>query len=331
MKEGKKFELSLVIRLLKEGKLAKDISKELNISDSNLSYHLRKLKKLSILNYKGKGVWEVNGNEKLVQKVVGTPLKKNLNYIRGHAFIWKVKFRQEIDWEKFLQEKHYVFKLQSKGKVKRIIYDSRKIWLTKQGMIIYEPFDFLGINAYEAKGKAVFTMDVLIKRLLFRLGIPTINYMFTTSREHLGMIKNELARQHNANGEKLHIKSEEGTEWMWIDDSKGLGELEVNNVDTSKKVQDWWNDQKNTGFKVTPTFVLDGFNKLTGNLNYYAENMVSHVKAVQNLGNSAEASSKSTELLAQSIKDMQVAFIEQIELLREEIKGLKRDDTSKEA
>ena len=304
MKRGTKFELSLILELIKVGKPAKDIAKELNISKSNLSYYLKKLKNLSLLNYKGKGVWEVNANKKLVQKVVPTHLNNNLNSIRGHAFIWKVSFRKEIDWSKFLKEKNYVFKEQSKGKVKRIIFDSRKIWLTKDGMIIYEPFDFMGKNSYEAKGKAVFTMDVLIKRLLFRLGIPTMSYFFTTSREHLGMMKNELAKQYNANGDKLHIKSEDGTEWCWIDDSKGFGELEVNNVDTSKKVQDWWNDNKKYNFDVTPTFILNGFNNLTSNLNLYAENMVSHVKAIQTLSNSVEELTNQVKILQEENKKL---------------------------
>jgi hypothetical protein len=55
-------------------------------------------------------------------------------------------------------------------------------------------------------------------------------------------------------------------------------------------------------------------------------NIESHISSVKQLGASAEANAISTELLANTIKNMQEAFTEQIELLREEVSHLKNSN-----
>jgi DNA-binding Lrp family transcriptional regulator len=291
MKKGKKFELSHIIQRLKEGKKAKEISKELEISKSNLSYYLDKLKKEGIVEYKGSGVW-------LVQKTLPTRKFKK-RHCRGHAFIWKIELGRKIDWKKHIEKSNISFKEQSNNKVLRIILNSKKIWLTSKGLIIYEPKDFFGENSYISKGKAVFEMDRTIKQLFNKLGLSLISYKFKTSREHFGLIKNELARQYNDKGEKLHIVSENGKEWMWIDDSLSLGELETNEMNINKSLQDFWNDNKKHNFKVTPTFVLNSINQVTQNQLMFNQNFESHVEAIQTL------SSKVKEL-SEVIKDLQL-------------------------
>jgi len=297
MKRGKKFELSHIISLFKEGKKAKDIAKILKISTSNLSYYLDKLKKDGILFYKGKGVW-------LVQTSLPTPLPMKTNYSRGHAFIWKIKFNRKIDWKKYLKRKRISYKIQSSGKVVRIIFEGRKIWLKEKGLIIYEVRDFLGRNSFEAKGKAVFNMDRLLKRLFYKIGMELISYKFTTSREHFGLIKNELARQYNDKGDKLHIIGDDGKEWLWIDDSLSLGELENNNVNINKQLQDWWNDNKKHKFKVTPSFLMENMNNLVEDRRYWAKHQKSHIKSIQTLGDRTNANSKTIELLANVVRDL---------------------------
>jgi hypothetical protein len=288
MKEVKIFELYDIFLEFQKGKKAKDIANKFNLSTSNMSYYTKKLKDLNILRYDGKGVWTVVGDYSLVQKSVGTRSDINLNSSRGHAFIWKVELTKELRWKELLEKKKIKYRLQSNGKVIRIIFENKKIWLTKKGMIIYEPSDFFGRHSYEAKGLAVYSMDLIIKKLLKKLNISFFPYRFTTSREHFGLVKNELARQFNSRGEKLHIKNESGTEWLWIDDSLGLGELETNNVDTNKQVQDFWNDNKKHKFQVTPSFILNTMNGIQQNQLIFDKNMQSHLSVLDKLGTAVD-------------------------------------------
>jgi len=322
MKKKKEFELGDIIKKLKEGKKAKEIADEFNISKSNLSYYLAKLKKQGAIRYKGFGIWQV-------QKSVPTqsPDKKQ---IRGHAFIWKIEFNKKIDWEKKLKQSKIDYKTQSNGHVFRIFFLGKKVWLTKKGMIIYEPYDFWGKSSYESKGKAVFNLDRYIKNLFFKLKIKPIPYQFTTSREHFAKVKDEMARQYNNNGEKLYVRRDDGTAWMWIDFSHGVHETENDNIPDSRGIQVYLNDKKKNNYKVTDSFVLEGFketnnmiSKVTQNQQMFAKNIESHIKSVQQLGNSAEANSVSAELLAGTIKEMKDSFIHQIEELKSEIRELK--------
>jgi len=104
------------------------------------------------------------------------------------------------------------------------------------------------------------------------------------------MIKNELARQVNDKGEKLIVRDDLDGEWLFIDDSFSLGELETagkgitqDRAELNLNVQNWWNDMKETNFKVTPSFLMENINKVTNNQLMFAKNFESHVEAIQTL------------------------------------------------
>lgn len=283
MKKREKFELDRIFELFKKFKNADKVANELSISKSNLSYYTKKLKYLSVLRYEGNGVWDVYGDLKVVQKSVGTHsplvtefLKNNpKKQIRGHAFIWKIRFERDFDWQRLLDNSTFKkkYRKQSSGKVLRIMFKGRKIWLQEKGAAtIFEPFDYFGVNSHGAKGLAVWNLDLLLKGLMKKLGQQMCRYKFTTSRVHYALIKNELARQFNDRKEKLIVKTEDGTEWLWIDFSKGDGELEVGNLPegevekTSFESQTWWNDKKKNGF-ITDSFFLSQLNEAKNNFN----------------------------------------------------------------
>ena len=317
MKEVKKLGLVGVLEEIKSGLSPAQISKKHNIPKQNISYFVGKLKNKGCIRKKGYGVWDYIRSLEQVKDLTTTHSNKSneksftsepKKEIRGHAFIWKIQFLKNYNWDnavKHYKKKNLSFQLMKHNKIWRTIFKNRKIWLGRKGITIYEPIDFLGKSSFEVKGKAVFEMDLLIKDLLQELGLKLLPYRFTTSREHYGIIKNELARQYNDKKEKMHIKSEDGTIWMWIDDSKGLGELENCDPTINRKVQNYWNDHKDNNFKVDASFVLNGFDRLTksiqqnaDNLGYYGENLVSHVSAIQKLGNAVEALQEQVERLA---------------------------------
>jgi len=292
MKEEKKQRLLLIVSQIRAGKKPAKISKEQKINKKTLQNHLRQLKEMGCIEKQGYGVWKVLKEVSISSKA--TSLQKQ---IRGHAFNWKIKFKNNIDWERRL--KKYKIKYQLIGinrSTPRIIFNGKKIWLTKTGLIIYEPNSFFAISSYTSKGMAVWELNKTIKALGRALRISLEGYRFATSREHYGMIKNELARQYNNKGEKLYIVDDEG-KWMCIDFSHGIHELETNKPDTSRGVQNWYNDMKKTNFEVTPTFVLEGMDKIKTNLELMQQ-------SISNI-NQENTIPKQSQPLQKNIRDVQ--------------------------
>jgi len=279
MRRDKKVILHLIVSEIKKGKNPSKISEEHKIKKQTLQYYLRQLKKSGVIEKRGYGVWVV-----LKEVSKSSKAHKIKKQIRGHAFNWKIKFKHDIVWERRLKKQGIKYQLIGINKTTpRIIFNNKKIWFTKTGLVIYEPQSFFSRSSHTSKGMAVWELDKTIKMLGRALEIDLRGYRFTTSREHYGMIKNELARQCNNKGEKIYVSDNEGI-WMWIDDSHSLAELETNKPTISKNVQDWYNDHKKHNFEVTPSFILEGFDKLIKDRQYYAENNISHVKAIRILG-----------------------------------------------
>lgn len=179
--------------------------------------------------------------------------------------------------------------------------NNRKIWLGKKTITIYEPHSFYGINAVESRKYAVCSLIEQIEALEKKLQVNLYPYIFKPAREHYGIIKNDLAIQCNKNKEKIHIRDNLEGEWLWIDDSLSLGELENNSLLRNMQVQTWWNDNKKHNFKVTPSFLLESINQVTQNQKMFNQNFESHVQSIKQLGNSADANAKAIELLSDVI------------------------------
>jgi len=275
MKEDKKFLLDSIFSKIQSGINPAKISKELKMSKQNLNYYLRQLKENGLIEKVGYGTWKAIKEVKKPDKVTS---KKQ---IRGHAFNWKVKFQTNIDWKRKLNNNKVKYQLIGiKGTTPRIIFNNKKIWFTKSGLIIYEPQSFFSQSSFTSKGMAVWELNKTIKMLGRHLKIDLNHYQFTTSREHYGMIKNELAKQYDDEGNKLYIRDDRGL-WMWIDFSHGVNELETNEPMNSRGVQNWFNDHKKHKFQVTPSFLLENINKVTENQLMFNENFESHVEAIK--------------------------------------------------
>ncbi len=319
MKKGKKLELNHLFELIKSGLIPSEISKKLSIPKGTLSYHVAKLIKLECIENPSYGVWNVLKEYKEVRKVPKGSMKPQTSNIlkkeiRGHAFIWKIEFIEPYNWKKavkYYKKKKLSFSVICNGKVPRTIFKGRKVWLTKKGMTIYEPIDFMGGSSFSVKGTAVFEMDRLIKGLLKELNLKFRYYRFSTSREHYGMIKNELARQYNNKKEKMVIRNESGEAWLWIDDSKGLGELETKDPSISRQVQNYWNNHKKNNFEVDADYVKDGFKESAKQIKENAENMahygkhvVTHVKLMDRIADRMDLMDEREERLVKAIEGL---------------------------
>ena len=299
---GKRKDFYLTVyELLKEGKIPSQISKELNISKQNLNYYLRQMKEHGEIEKQGYGIWKVQKEVKTSSKVTNSQ-----HQIRGHAFNWKVRFQNNIDWKRRLENNNIKYQLIGINQsTPRIIFQDKKIWFTKTGLVIYEPKSFFSQSSFTSKGMAVWELDKTIKALGRHLKINLGTYEFTTSREHYGMIKNELAKQYNDRGEKLYIVDDKGI-WMWIDFSHSIHELETNEPKISRGVQNWYNDMKKTNFEVTPTFLMESINQVTQNQAMFAENMASHINAIKILGKEVRGLSKTIRGLKRKNEDLKL-------------------------
>jgi hypothetical protein len=281
-----------ILNLFSSGKNTSNISKELNISKQKLYKYTRVLKQLGFIKKIGYGVWEVQTSKP-------ADLEHALNWkdkqIRGHAFIWKVKLSKEFDWKKILDSKKINYNL-VRGYTPRIFINKKKVWLGKETIVIYETKSFYGKNAIQSRKYAVFELLSTLERLSKELGIHIGKPYFKPTREHYGMIKNELARQCNKKGEKIIVRDDLDGEWLWIDDSEGmLGELETGGKGFTKDraglnlgVQKWYNDHKKHNFEVTPTFILESINKLVENQVYADKNIVKHYEVLNKIGKAIE-------------------------------------------
>ena len=178
-----------------------------------------------------------------------------------------------------------------RGYTPRIFIKGKKIWLGKETIVIYETKSFYGKNAIQSRKYAVFELLSTLDKLSKELGISIGKPYFKPTREHYGMIKNELARQCNKKGEKIIIRDDLDGEWLWIDDSEGmLGELETGGKGFTKDraglnldVQNWYNDHKRHNFKVTPSFILETINGVVQNQVVFDKNIKKHQKVLDEM------------------------------------------------
>ena len=315
MKRGKNSYFYLtVFNLLKNGKNPAKIKKELNISKQALNYYLSSLKHSGFIRKIGYGTWEVKVKEvkerwlkdplptskNLKQKVYKVPTNKNLKQkieVRGHAFIWSIKLPEEIkNWDKrieILSKNGIDFKLVGiSKKTPRIWIDNKKVWLGNKTITIFETGSFYAKNSIDSRKYAVISLIETLKKIERKLNINLHPYMFRPSREHFGLIKNDLAIQCNRNKEKIHIR-DDIEEWLLIDDSEGLGELETigsKALTRNIQVQNWWNDLKKHNFELTSSKTLEMFalsnnliGQVTQNQLMNAENIKKHQKVLDDM------------------------------------------------
>lgn len=285
-KEVKEIYFTSLLEKLEKGVRPSKICEQLGVSKQSLQYHLSSLKKKGLIEKVGYGTWRVLPKRSKVNSTNHTTPHQS---VRGHAFIWKVQIKRNINWKNRLNFMGVKYTLVSGKSVPRILLNGKKVWFTRGGVVIFEPRSFFAKNSITSKGQAVQELDRTVKAIEKLLELDLRGYRFTTSREHYGLIKNELARQYNGKGEKMYIRDENNSFWMWIDDSLSLGELENNEMMINKQVQDWWNDAKDNKFNITMTDIKGIAMRqeiLTKTTKQISNNLISLTKLVYDLENS---------------------------------------------
>ncbi len=136
------------------------------------------------------------------------------------------------------------------------------------------------------------------------------NYSFTTSKQHYALIKNDLANRKSKEG-GLQVRDDNGVLWLIVDMSHGVPEIELINapsgIKDTKLTVDFFNSVKSTELNMNhvqsnmseTSHILkelalsqqrtqDQLVNSHDQLEYYAKNLESHVKSVQQLGAGVE-------------------------------------------
>lgn len=294
---------------LKAGLRPSKICGQFGLKKTTIQYHLSMLKQAGLIEKVGYGVWEIikEFNEKEVQKttkVTSRQLRGDLNLfkqdrVRGHAFQFKINLPELRNWknrEKLFLKKDIKFEPLLIGGINRgqkLEFKGRKIWLTNKSIVIYEKSSYLADTSKESQERAIQDMLALMKSLEKHLQANFKTgryYKFKVSRQHYSLVKNALAQQYDKEGNKLQVFNEDGL-WFLIDNSFNLHEAETvhpkTSVDDNKKVQDYFNGVKKLE-NYTPQFVVNSMQGIQNNQLVFAENMKSHIKAIQDVGNATQ-------------------------------------------
>ena len=245
-------------------------------------------------------MWEVVKGSKNLTKY-GKFLPKDS--VRGHAYVWKIKLQTDRnDWKEerwrnrmeILKANNVNFNVVGALKdIPRIKVLGRKVWLCKEHIRIFDKKhnSYYGDNAIQSKRKAFSEVFLIVKAIESKLGLHLRPYNIEFVKEHYALIKNDLAIDQNKKGIIWRVSDESG-EWLLIDDSLGEGgELEnvgKSALETNVPMQKWWNNQKETDFKVTPQFILNTMNGIQQNQQVFDQNMKSHLEVLKKLGNAVD-------------------------------------------
>jgi len=333
----------LVLDALRKGVRPSDIWKNYPISERSVKYVLRKLRDVGLVKKLGYGTWEVvEGSQrdptrcKIVHRVASphTPPKvqkkvQNLkpDTVRGHGIVATIKVARHrfVNWndrDKILEARDIPYTPIPQGQ--RIsVGKIEKAWLTSKSIVFYYPrgYSWFGDTAREVAGAILEDVIDHIGKVEKLLGIDTLKirgrYHVKFSRQHYALIRNGLARYYNDPRRKLEVRDDGGL-WLLIDNSFNLEELETVHPETAvtdnKFVQDFFNDQKKNP-EVTASFILNSFNmtqeqlrEAHSHLAMYAQNLQTHVGAVNNLSAQAQENAKTTTSLREAVERLAMAF-----------------------
>jgi hypothetical protein len=218
----------------------------------------------------------------------------------SHAFRFVVQLKEGLDnWSKrneCLESKG--FKAVRKGGIGRIFMSDCfgfKCWFADKSITIYFPSwkRYFVDEARFGYNFAVSDLNVLLNKLEQVFNVSFLiddKYIFKCSGQHHGLIHNSLAKMYNRDKTKLNVYDKNGEFWLLIDNSNpegfGLNEVEtISKVNAVKDMDDvvspFFNQLRET--ELMPRDILRMFKELIDDRKYYAENMRSHVQAIQDL------------------------------------------------
>lgn len=313
-------ELDIVMKLLIKDFTKAQIRKKLGLKPSTLANRLRRLEDLGFIERDGKYLIKVLKktlpSSHMHPRVTRNQVHMKLNK-RGHAYNFRIIFPNEKD----LRKKPNVINELRKGKLTKLPFDSLKftkdknsIWINKETLTIYSNNSYYSDDALLTKFRALKEIDTLVKNLKQRFEFRGI-YGIEVFREHYGLIFNKFAKWVLKQGKKFYLKDKGNKAILWVDDSRkddiNLEEFEGKDALKINKADKFFESQEKTDWKVTPEFILNGFAETTeaikknaGQLEYFGENMVSHVAIMKRIDKKLDTMDKREERFVKAIEGL---------------------------
>lgn len=250
-----KLKLCILNSIKLSGKLPATISKP------KIAYHLKPFLKANIVEKRGYGVWgltafgeqylntnkfKLNAESNLDTLVKPTSKKlKNIKEVRGHGFMFRLELPKIPSWHKkldILKYKKYNPETTKQGVV-RIKVRGNNVHLAQSSIVVYfnPSFSFIATSANESFKEALFEMCGIVRTLENTLGVSLRigkKHKIRCRKQHYAFIKNEIAQEYIRNNKRLSI-SQNGKEWLLIDFSHKVPELECVDADRAKVDADY--------------------------------------------------------------------------------------------
>jgi hypothetical protein len=328
------FYLTIIDSVIKHQKLPGGI-----LSKQALNWYVKKLRIDGVISKLGYGVWQVNHDNfdrwafKKQVKVQGRGTHpcsgkqvKVFNgcgvsdigikeHIRGHGFQWTLKLPIGVldSWRgrsQILARLGFACKVFKSGRGQTLLFEGHKVDLWDKCVVFYSPRDksYFASSAVDCRQFALFDIDELVGRFERALGVSFRSqgkFALKFVKQHYADVNNELARQRSRDNKPLRVPGWSG-EWLLVDCSLGVPELEcvhpVSSVsDMDDVVVPFFNDLKET--RLMPSMILEMVGGVTRNQEMFAENMRSHIKAVQDLGSGVQDLTKAVKAVQDQVRD----------------------------
>lgn len=261
--------------------------------------------------------------EQGVEQGVGSLTRKSVLKVddkHSHAFRFTLRFSDDLsNWssrDRTLKSKG--FKAVRKAGIGKVFMSDCygfKCWFADKSITVYFPSwkRYFVDSARTGYNYAVGDLLDLVVKLEDVFGVSFKidgTYRFKVGKQHHGLIHNDLAKMYNRKKDLLNVYDKDGELWLLIDNSnpEGFGLNEIECVSTQKAIKDmdevidpFFNQLRDTG--LMPKDILEMIkelainqakqnnaqmriiNDVTSNQKVFADNQVSHVTAVQKLGN----------------------------------------------
>ena len=283
----------IIFNAIKQGKNPAKIWKELGTYKQKISYHLKSMQAENQIRKVGYGTWEIVKNPEV--KEVQKSARIGISKVRCHSFLFTIDIPATItnwkDRRAILTKQGISFMDMNNiiGGAEGLFFKSKKVILTSKSILVYEPASYFAETSSEGKSYAIAGLRKFTEQLCTYLGMNLSSFKFRISRQHYALIKNELAKQYNDKGEKLHIKDENGY-WAVIDKSYGEDEFEAIHPKTSEldctTLQDFFNDLKENPAKISEIIRVQSM--MTQNQLMFDKNFQSHLNILWQLGNAVD-------------------------------------------